>query len=224
MALTELEKEIVESSDFISRDLSWVKFNFRVLDQAKKNRRSITEKLKFIAITSSNLDEFMMIRVGSLYKYLDYNRERKDYSGLSAIPFKLELFGQIHELHKEQERYFHSELIPMMKKNGVLILKPSELDDKERRKTANYFSKTVYPMLTPMVYDSFRAFPMLRNKVLIFGVRTSDKEDQDGSKTTFVQLPSNLPRFYEVSRSGETVFVPIEEIVRDNIDNKIPTN
>lgn len=219
MPLTVLEKEIVASSEFISRDLSWVKFNFRVLDQAKKNRRSITEKLKFVAITSSNLDEFMMIRVGSLYKYLDYGRDRTDYSGLNAVPFKKELFHQIHELSQEQENYFHSSLIPMMKKNGVLVKRPSQLSEKEMRKTSNYFSKTIYPMLTPMVYDSFRAFPMLMNKTLIFGVKTNDKEDKDGSKTTFVQLPANLPRFYEIDRlNDETVFVPIEEIVRDNID------
>lgn len=219
MTLTSVEKETVASSDFISRDLSWVKFNFRVLDQAKKNRRSITEKLKFIAITSSNLDEFMMIRVGSLYKYLDYNRERKDYSGLGALPFKKELFHQIHELSSEQENYFHSSLVPLMRKNGVLIQKPSQLTEREQRKTYNFFSKTIYPMLTPMVYDSFRAFPMLMNKTLVFGVKTYDKEDKDGSKTTFVQLPTNIPRFYEIERKGsETVFVPIEEIVRENID------
>ena len=218
MPLTELEKETVASSNFISRDLSWVKFNFRVLDQAKKVRRSITEKLKFVAITSSNLDEFMMIRVGSLYKYLDYGRERRDYSGLGAVPFKMELFSQIHKLYGEQERYFHEELIPSMKESNFQLLKVKDLLDSEKRKISNYFSKIIYPMLTPMVYDSFRAFPMLMNKVLIFGVRTSDKNDSDGSKINFVQIPSNLPRFFEISReNGETIFVPIEGIVRENI-------
>src|SRR5690606_3351503 len=73
--------QIIDSSDLISRDLSWLKFNERVFDQAKKQSRSIFDKLKFLAITASNLDEFFMIRVGSLYNYLDYDKERVDYSG-----------------------------------------------------------------------------------------------------------------------------------------------
>ncbi len=76
----------ISSSNFISRDLSWLRFNNRVLDQAKKKSRNFFEKLKFMAITSSNLDEFFMIRVGSLYNYIDYGRERIDYSGCAKSP------------------------------------------------------------------------------------------------------------------------------------------
>jgi polyphosphate kinase len=79
---------LIEKSDLISRDLSWMKFNHRVLDQAKHLDRSIFDRLKFMAITASNLDEFFMIRVGSLYNYIDYGKERIDYSGLRERPFK----------------------------------------------------------------------------------------------------------------------------------------
>ena len=218
MALTEQERLSISESPYLSRDLSWVKFNGRVLDQAKKSRRSILEKLKFAAIASSNLDEFMMIRVGSLYKYLDYNRARKDYSGLGAIPFKMELFNQVESLQKEQDRYFQEELKPSFKKEGFQVLKIKELSEKEVRKTANYFSKTLYPMLTPMSYDSYRAFPMLMNKVLIFAVVTKDYIDNDETKITFIQIPQNQSRFFEIKRdNGEIIFVPIEEIVRNFI-------
>ena len=216
MLLTELEEEIVAKSDFVSRDLSWVKFNWRVLDQAKKSNRSILEKLKFTAITSSNLDEFMMIRVGSLYKYLDYGRARKDYSGLDANSFKKQLFHEIHELHAEQDRFFHTELKSQLAKEGLVFNKIEGLDDTEVRKIDRYFSKTIYPMLTPMAYDAYRAFPILMNKVLIFVVKTSAGKDE--TRTSFIQLPQNLPRFYEINRSsGETLLIPIEEIVRRNI-------
>jgi len=89
--------DVIEQSKFISRDLSWLKFNDRVLDQAKKDKRKIFEKLKFQAITASNLDEFFMIRVGSLYNYIDYGKERIDYSGLRELPFKKKLFEEIHK-------------------------------------------------------------------------------------------------------------------------------
>lgn len=215
MSLTDQEKEIVSSSEFISRDLSWVDFNERVLAQAKKERRTVLEKLKFLAITSSNLDEFMMIRVGSLYKYLDYGRARKDYSGLDAVSFKLQLFEKIRVLQVEQERYFQEEVLPELKKNKIEIVKVSDLTEKEKRKVKNYYSKTLHPMLTPMAYDTYRAFPMLMNKALVFGVRTSDAGE---SKVSFLQIPLNQPRFVEIQREDVMIFVPIEEVVRDNVD------
>ncbi|MCK5279990.1 MAG: polyphosphate kinase 1, partial [Cyclobacteriaceae bacterium] len=91
MVVTDRTSSQIEKSKFISRDLSWLKFNQRVLDQAKKPNRNFFDKLKFMAITSSNLDEFFMIRVGSLYNYLDFNKERIDYSSLREIPFRKNL-------------------------------------------------------------------------------------------------------------------------------------
>ena len=98
MKLEVVEKydSIILQSDLVSRDLSWLKFNERVLDQSKKAHRSVFEKLKFLAITASNLDEFFMIRVGSLYNYLDYDKERVDYSGLREEPFKEKLMNENH--------------------------------------------------------------------------------------------------------------------------------
>ena len=85
-------EEQIQSSEYLSRDLSWTYFNDRVLDQARKPARNIFEKLKFMAISASNLDEFFMIRVGSLYNYLDYDKERLDYSGLWISAFKKHLY------------------------------------------------------------------------------------------------------------------------------------
>jgi polyphosphate kinase len=102
-------ESIIESSDLISRDLSWLKFNERVLDQSKKDSRSIFEKLKFLAITASNLDEFFMIRVGSLYNYLDYDKERIDYSGLREEPFKMRLMLECQQIPQTAAGAFHPE-------------------------------------------------------------------------------------------------------------------
>ncbi|MFN3405873.1 MAG: polyphosphate kinase 1 [Cytophagaceae bacterium] len=209
------EKKAIGNSRYISRDLSWMKFNYRVLDQAKKAERTIFERLKFLAITSSNLDEFFQIRVGSLYNYIDYGKERVDYSGLREIPFRKVLLEQVHTFTNDQIKCYREELAPEFEKNGFVIAKIQELKDEELEKAADYFKKIIYPMLTPMVYDSYHSFPILMNKILIFGVITKNK-DASGSqrKLSFVQIPQNLPRFYEIKREGTSVFVPIEEIIR----------
>lgn len=210
----------IASSNYISRDLSWMKFNYRVLDQAKKSNRNIFEKLKFMAITSSNLDEFFMIRLGSLYNYLDYGKERIDYSGLRERPFRKKLLKEAHQFFKEQNDYYINALLPEFKKQHFRIVKNiTELAPNEQKKISDYFNRTIYPMLTPMVYDSYHAFPTLMNKILIFGVVTRNpQEKKDQKKLSFVQIPQNLPRFYEIDRGEELLFVPIEEAIRTHID------
>ncbi len=205
----------IEKSKFISRDLSWLKFNYRVLDQAKKVKRNFFDKLKFMAITSSNLDEFFMIRVGSLYNYIDYHKERVDYSSLREIPFRKKLFGEIHEFYQNQSNHYQNAIKPEFKKNGFDVLNVSELEDSERGKVKEYFKKTIFPMLTPMVYDSYHTFPSLVNKLLIFGVVTIDHRDEvEKKRLSFIQIPTNLPRFFEIYREDQLVFVPIEEVIR----------
>jgi polyphosphate kinase len=218
MVVTDRTSTQIEKSKFISRDLSWLKFNSRVLDQAKKTNRNFFDKLKFMAITSSNLDEFFMIRVGSLYHYLDSNKERIDYSSLREIPFKQKLLAEIHEFCADQANHYIKNIKPYFKKHGFSIRKVSELNDSERVKVKDYFKKTIFPMLTPMVYDSYHTFPSLVNKLLIFGVVTADYRDETEKKRlSFIQIPTNLPRLFEIYREDQVVFVPIEEIIRSFI-------
>jgi len=212
------ENKIVERSNYISRDLSWLQFNIRVLEQAKKASRTILERLKFIAITASNLDEFMMIRVGSLYNYLDYDKSRVDYSGLREWPFKYRLFNEIQEFIKEQTNYFEEVLRPEFKKNGFEIKKYSELSPLQIRKVSYYFSKTIYPMLSPMLYDAFHPFPILMNKALTLGVVTKDVNDPTENKISFVHIPQNIPRYFTIEEGNQVLFIPIEEIVINNIE------
>ncbi|MCG8306065.1 MAG: polyphosphate kinase 1 [Cytophagales bacterium] len=215
MVVTDRTTTQIEKSKFISRDLSWLKFNHRVLDQAKKVSRNFFDKLKFMAITSSNLDEFFMIRVGSLYHYLDSNKERIDYSSLREIPFKQKLLGEIQEFFKAQSNHFIKNIRPYFKKHGFNILKVSQLDEREKEIVKDYFKKTIFPMLTPMVFDSYHTFPSLVNKLLIFGVVTIDHRDESEKKRlSFIQIPTNLPRLFEIYREDYLVFVPIEEIIR----------
>src|SRR5688500_12416361 len=103
----------IEESNYISRDLSWIKFNYRVLDQVKHTDRSIVDHLKFLAITFSNLYEFYTIRLGSLYNYLDYGKDSFDYSGLREEPFRVYLLEETKKFCRDQSAYFISQLRPL---------------------------------------------------------------------------------------------------------------
>ncbi len=211
-------ESIIQKSDLISRDLSWVKFNERVLDQSKKSIRSIFEKLKFLAITASNMDEFFMIRVGSLYNYLDYEKERVDYSGLREEPFKEKLMKECQRFHGDQEQHFIQTILPELHQEGISLINVSKLTPEEQEKVRQYFLKAIYPMLTPMVYDGYRTFPILMNKLLVFGVvTTSPGERKDMRKMSFVQIPANIPRFFEIERENSLTLIPIEEVIRENL-------
>jgi polyphosphate kinase len=209
---------LVQTSNFISRDLSWLQFNYRVLDQAQHTDRVVFDRLKFLAITSSNLDEFFMIRIGSLYNYIDYARERIDYSGLREIPFRKKLLLECLNFVKKQHQLFTEELVPLFEQNDLELIKYEQLSDGEVKKVNSFFDKIIYPMLTPMVYDSYHTFPILMNKLLIFSVVTKNVGDKkENRKLSFIQIPSNIQRLYEIERDDKILFLPIEEVVRANV-------
>jgi polyphosphate kinase len=212
--------DIVSKSNYISRDISWLKFDERVLDQARNPKRNIFERLKFLAITSSNLDEFFAIRVGSLYNYLDFGRERTDYSGLREQAFLKTLMAGTAGLQYDIDQLFEHEILPALYDNHLQIVYMDDLQPTERQAASNYFNRTIYPMLTPMVFDQTHTFPSLLAKTLIFGVvsRTdTPSEGNEGKKLSFVQIPQNLPRFFFIERDDRQLFLPIEEIIRYEI-------
>jgi polyphosphate kinase len=209
---------LITHSNYISRDLSWMKFNYRVLDQAKDPTRTVFEKLKFLAITSSNLDEFFQIRIGSLYNYIDYGKERIDYSGLREKPFRIKLLQEVQKFVKEEYQVFTG-LVPEFEKNRFIITPVSLLSEAEKEKAEEYFKKTIYPMLTPMMYDSYHPFPILMNKLQVLGIVTKNPgASKDQKRLSFVQVPQNLPRFFEIDRDDNILFVPIEDIIRWKIE------
>lgn len=212
---------VIEKSAFISRDLSWLKFDERVLDQARNPKKNLFDRLKFLAITASNLDEFFTIRVGSLYNYIDYGKERLDYSGLREKPFKEALISAVQTFSKEKHRLFQEEILPLFPENGLNIIDLEGLGPEEKEEVDQYFNRTIYPMLTPMVFDHTHTFPSLLAKTLIFGVVSvapSDKKNAKRSdkdrKISFVQIPLNLNRFYVIEREDMVLFLPIEHIIR----------
>lgn len=226
--VSEKVSSVIDQSNYLSRDLSWLKFNERVLDQARSDTRTLLERLKFLAISASNLDEFFMIRVGSLYNYLDYHKQRIDYSGLREVPFRKALLTTAQQYCQEQQEVFVSELVPLFEQNELQLVGFADLTPQEQAEANEYFDRTIFPTLTPMLYDYTHTFPVLLARVLIFGVVTQNpdgvdlqslrsEDEEDRQRLSFVQIPANLPRFMNFERDDITLFMPIEEVVRQNI-------
>ena len=208
----------INDSNFISRDMSWIQFNYRVLDQVRHEERSVFDRLKFLAITASNLDEFCTIRLGSLYNYLDYAKERFDYSGMREEPFRQLLLTQIQKFVLDQHDLYTENLKPLFHQNGFKICLYDSLSPDDTKKVDLYYQRTIYPMLTPMVFDGYHTFPTLKNNRLLFGVVTVTGTDNNPQpKACFIQIPSNLARFYEIRKDDSILFVPIEDIIRANM-------
>jgi polyphosphate kinase len=208
----------VDESNYISRDLSWLQFNYRVLDQARNTGRSIFDRLKYLSITSSNLDEFCTIRLGSLYNYIDYGKERFDYSGLREEPFRKLLLSEMQRFTREQNDYYVAKLKPHFEKHGFMIAAISDLSIENVQRVNQYFNSIIFPMLTPMVFDNYHTFPVLMNNRLLFGVVTKNPTDNNNHlKVSFIQVPHNLPRFYEIDTGDMIQFVPVEDIISENI-------
>ena len=208
-----MDSNSINQSNLISRDLSWLNFNYRVLDQAKNTSRGILDKLKFISIVASNFDEFFEIRVGSLYNYIDNNKTRIDYSGLREKPFRNYLLDKAKVFFEDYNNCYTNEILNSLKSKKIIIGDIDSLDDEGRKKVKKYFKKTIFPMLTPMVFDNLHSFPILMNKVLIFGVVTKSKKESNKQKISFIQVPLNIPRFFEYQIEDKYFFIPIEKII-----------
>ena len=213
-----MNSNIINQSNLISRDLSWLNFNYRVLDQVKDKNRGVLDKLKFLSIVSSNFDEFFEIRVGSLYNYIDNNKKRIDYSGMREEPFREFLLGQCSKFFNDFNTYFSDTIISELNEKKIFIGDLDNLDEEGQKKAKKYFKKTIFPMLTPMVFDNLHSFPILMNKVLIFGVVTKTKDSSKKKKISFIQIPVNLPRFFEYKIDDNIFFIPIEKIISKYID------
>ena len=208
-----MNSKSINESNLISRDLSWINFNYRVLDQVRSKSRSVLDKLKFLSIVASNFDEFFEIRVGSLYNYIDNNKTRIDYSGMREKPFREYLLDQSKTFFNDYNRCFSEEVISILKKQDIIIGEVNDLDEEGKKRIKKYFKKTIFPMLTPMVFDDLHSFPILMNKVIIFGVVTKNKASSNKKKISFIQVPINLPRFFEYKIQNKIFFIPIEKII-----------
>ena len=214
--------DVSRAEYFTNRELSWLDFNYRVLGEARDKNIPLFERLKFLSITSSNLDEFFMIRVASLKDMVNAKYEKPDIAGM-APQMQLEAISKkTHDLVNTQYTTYNRSLKPMLRQNGLTIIDSYEdLSESQRSYVDQYFQQDVYPVLTPMAVDSSRPFPLIRNKSLNIGALISDKEDESEYDFATVQVPSVLPRFIEIpsGEKGHKTLILLEQVIEMNIQN-----
>ena len=221
-----MEKEIdfTKPEYYENRELSWLKFDNRVLNEARDKSLPLLERLKFVSITSSNLDEFFMVRVASLKDMVHANYKKKDIAGMTASEQLAAINKQTRELVSQQYNTYNRSLVPLMEQNKIHIIDEFEKLDKEQEIFVDrYFENEVYPVLTPMAVDASRPFPLIRNKTLNIAALLSRKKEKGEKKEiefATVQVPSVLKRLVQIPSAddGEKCFILLEQIIEKNID------
>ncbi len=205
---------------YYNRELSWLKFDYRILSEARDKSNPLFERLKFLSISASNLDEFFMVRVASLKDMVHAGYEKADIAGMTPKKQLAAINEETHGLVNLQYSTYNRSLLPLLKQNGVVVISHhEELNKKQAAFVDRYFEENVYPVLTPMAVDSSRPFPLIRNKSLNLGALVRKKSEAE-SEVEFatVQVPSVLPRVVEISDEDERVFIFLEEIIERNIE------
>lgn len=217
-------KEFDKPEYFVNRELSWIKFDDRVLSEARDKNLPLFERLKFLSITSSNLDEFYMVRVASLKDQVHAGYKKTDIAGMTAKEQLKAISQQTHDLVHVQYSTLNRSLVPALEKAGLhVIFEHEAFSEKQKEFVDRYFEDNVYPVLTPMAMDSSRPFPLIRNKTLNIGALLSRKDTKKGKEEidfATVQVPSVLPRVVIIpsEKKGHTTVTLLEQIIERNID------
>ena len=218
---------MAEKNDYVNRELSWIEFNYRVLSEARDKSTPLFDRLKFLSITASNLDEFYMVRVASLKDMVHAKYAKKDIAGLTAKEQLDKISEKTHQLVDLQYSTYNRSLVPALKQNGLrIVMEHEDLTEDEAAFADEYFHKNVYPVLTPMAFDSSRPFPLIRNKTLNIAALLKKKNEKEAElEFAMVQVPSVIPRIVELpeekDENGETqrVVILLEEIIERNMQS-----
>lgn len=206
---------------YTNRELSWLKFNERVLSEARDAALPLFERMKFLGITSSNLDEFFMVRIASLKDMVHAKYTKPDIAGMSPEEQLQALNEAIHEFVKMQYVTYQEMLLPLMKKAGLHLIEHHEdLTESQAEYVDRYFEKQVYPVLTPMAVDSSRPFPLIKNKSLNICALLSKKNTKTKElEFATVQVPSVLNRMVRIEsgKNEEITMIRLEEVIERNI-------
>lgn len=214
-----MDKKLLDKKEnYYNREMSWLLFNYRILNEAKDKTIPLFERIKFLSITASNLDEFFMIRVASLFDLVSADVKKKDIAGLTPNEQLDLIIPETKEMMSSQYSTLNRALLPALESNGLKLVKNYEdLTEKQSKFVDKYFEKEVYPVLTPMAVDSSRPFPLISNKTLNIGALIHDKKKNVDDIAT-VQVPSVLPRVVELPSEGEgREIILLEEIIEKNL-------
>ena len=224
------KKDLQNPALYTNRELSWLLFNKRVLSEARDKQLLLFERLKFLSITASNLDEFFMVRIGSLVDMIHAEYTKKDIAGMSAKEQLDALMEETHKFAALQYSTYNRMLLPQLRANGLNFVEHHEqLTERQAQYVDEYFEENVYPVLTPMAVDSSRPFPLIRNKTLNIGALVAKKGEKDTEiEFATVQVPSVLPRVVRIpaAKEGDTevAVLLLEEIIERNIGKLFLSN
>lgn len=195
---------------FNNREFSWMDFNLRVLEEAMDKSNPIIERIKFLSITASNLDEFFMVRVAEAMERKDSKPNNKDSSGLKPKQLLSLLSERVHKFSDQQYSCFYKSILPTLSKSNIKFIKWNDLDERQLEYTENYFEKIIFPVLTPLAVDVGRPFPLLANRSINIAVEL----EKDGeSNFGVVQVPSILPRYLEIPSQNDKIYILLEDII-----------
>jgi len=214
----------LEPSLYINRELSWLEFNQRVLEEAEDERHPLLERVKFLSIVSSNLDEFFMIRVAAIQEQILANVV--EYSPDGRVPAQQlkAVHDRVSVMLKDMSSCFWEDLHPRLKEAGIHLLKMDEVTKEERDKLRDLFAREIYPVLTPLAFDPGHPFPYISNLSLSLAVVVSTPKGEE--RFARVKVPGVLPRLVEVP-NGENdprnfKFVWLEDLIADNLEMLFP--
>ncbi len=207
---------------FFNYEMSWLKFNERVLAEAMNPKNKLLERVKFIGIVCSNLDEFFQKRVGGLKRQQLAGVNTLSVDGQSASD---QLKAIRHEVMNMIETYrgcFFNELLPALAEKGIKIKEYDELSDYQKKVSDRYFTKQIYPIVTPLAVDESHPFPFISNQSLSFAIELQHPKSKE-KHFARLKIPANRPRLIQVHRRGnKVVLVPIEDLIRTKIDEFFP--
>ena len=195
---------------FINRELSWLEFNQRVLDEALDAENPLLERVKFFCIVSSNLDEFFEVRVAGLKQQIESDVVERSVDGLTATETFRAVTRRVRQMVDDQYACWREELMPALAKNGIRVLEVRELDAADLEWVRNYYQAQVRPVLTPLAIDPAHPFPQLLNKSLNLIVRLEMPRGQEMLKhLAVVQIPRILPRMVQLpgAMAGRIMFI-----------------
>lgn len=208
---------------YYNRELSWLEFNIRVLEEATERTHPLMERFNFLAITASNMDEFFMVRVAGLITQ-DYSGSvKRDPAGMTPKDQINAISEKVHGIVQRQYNCLNRILLPALEENNIRFLKFANLSKEQKEYVKKYFNTTLYPILTPMAIDNSRPFPLLSNKSLNLIIELRDEENEE--EFAVVQIPSVVPRIVKLpSENGKTELIFLEEIVTAYIDKLFNAN
>src|SRR5712691_2041728 len=203
---------------FLNRELSWLEFNQRVLEEALDESISLLERVKFLAIFSANLDEFFMVRVARLKRRIEASDQESGPDGLTPVQTLAAIWQRVHQLVEKQHECFLDDIQPRLAAEGIRLVRPTEITEEQARFLEDYFRRILFPVVTPLAIDPGHPFPHLTNRslCLVASLQPTAPSRLPGTALSVVHIPTQVvPRFIALpTPSGQYAFMLLEDVIR----------